>query len=553
MKKKIAIGFIASLVLILIYMGFRMHIGLPTVSLQGLEAQQRQVHDSSFFSVKNNWLRQNKMGLWEMHVEGSPIELGYYEGLMSKDLIYIQEEAFVQQIKQIIPSEFYLSFLKYFIGWFNRDIDKNIIEPFKEEIYGVSLSSSHDFDFVAKPYQRLLNYHGAHDIGHALSDLALVGCTSFIANQNRNDPNMVVGRNFDFYISDDFARNKMIAFVKPDSGYQFAYITWASFIGVVSGMNSEGLTVTINAAKSDVPTKAKTPISLLAREILQFASNTKEAIAIAKKRDVFVSESILVSSAKDDKAIIIEKSPADMDVFEKSGSQMVSSNHFQGEVFKNHESNIKNKAESASLYRQIRCEQLMSKYDDSLSVADVSAVLRDTRGIDGEDIGLGNEKAMNQLISHHSVIFLPKQLKIWVSTSPYQLGKYLCYDLNEIFKMDGIPARDDELYIDSLNIAEDSLLFSKRYADYKEFKLLKEKIKSAIKNDNKLENEEALLNRFVACNPKFFYTYEIVGNYYANFEVSDKAAAAYEKALTLEISNKYEEDRIKESLSEVKK
>jgi len=553
MKKKILLTILSIFAIFIAYIASRMYISEPNYNVSEYISKDRVVVDSTFFTLDNNWLRKNNKGLWEMYVEGNPLEIGVYEGKMSKELIYNQEESFSNQIKQMIPSEGYLQFLKYFIGWFNRDIEKHIIEPYKKEIYGVSLSTSNDFNFVADNYQRMLNYHGAHDIGHALKDLALVGCTSFVANQNRNDSTMVVGRNFDFYINDDFAKDKVIAFVSPDKGYDFAYITWASFIGVVSGMNTEGITVTINAAKSDIPTEAKTPISILAREILQFSSNLEEAISIAKKRDIFVSESILIASAKDDKSVIIEKSPSEMGLFYKEGSQLVSSNHFQSETFKNNLNNIENIAQSASFYRQQRCEQLLERVGDSISVVDVSNILRDTKGINNVEIGFGNEKAMNQLISHHSVIFLPKQLKIWVSTAPYQLGEYLCYNLNTIFNMNNIPSKDTTLYLQNLSIAEDTLLNSKEYSDFRVYKKLKKIIAKSIKSNVRLVDEKIIINKFILSNKKYFYSYEVSGNYFRNFGDLQLSKKYYEKALTLEISNKWEELRIQANIDMINK
>ena len=156
--------------------------------------------------------------------------------------------------------------------------------------------------------------HAAHDIGHAVQDLALVGCSSFAAwGKKSEDGNLILGRNFDFYASDAFAENKIVAFINPKEGHPFMMVTWPGMIGVVSGMNIEGLTVTINAGKSKIPLIAKTPISILTREILQYARNIDEAIAIAKKRKVFVSESIMVGSANDNKAILIEVSPKNLE------------------------------------------------------------------------------------------------------------------------------------------------------------------------------------------------------------------------------------------------
>src|SRR5690606_11988852 len=143
-----------------------------------------------------------------------------------------------------------------------------------------------------------------------MQDLALVGCSSVaLWNDKTEDGKLLLGRNFDFYAGDDFAKNKIIAFVNPDEGYPFATVTWAGMIGVVSGMNKAGLTITMNAVKSDIPVVAKTPISIVAREILLYATTIDEAVSIARKREVFVSEALMVSSAKDRKAVLIEMSP----------------------------------------------------------------------------------------------------------------------------------------------------------------------------------------------------------------------------------------------------
>ena len=52
--------------------------------------------------------------------------MGVVNGKLTKELIFKQEKAFVDHIGEMIPSESYLDFLKYFIRFFNRDIDEYI-------------------------------------------------------------------------------------------------------------------------------------------------------------------------------------------------------------------------------------------------------------------------------------------------------------------------------------------------------------------------------------------------------------------------------------------
>ena len=305
-------------------------IGVPDVKDLSSLKLQRTDEGNGLYTLKNNWFRKSKSGLYELYVEGRPFERGVINGKLTEELVQRQEDHFNDQINKMVPSNFYRHFLKYVIGWFNRHLAANVPEEYKEEIFGISHAASPKYQYIGTNYERILNYHAAHDIGHALQSMALVGCTSFGTWGSTADSTMIIGRNFDFYVGDRFAEDKIVAFFNPSDGHKFMTVTWGGFIGAVSGMNDQGVTVTINAAKTDLPSGSATPVSLVAREMLQYASNLREALAIAQKRKMFVSESFLVGSAADNKAIIIEKTPTSLDVYDPNKKFIVCANHFQG-------------------------------------------------------------------------------------------------------------------------------------------------------------------------------------------------------------------------------
>lgn len=529
------IGFFVLLIVALfIYLYSVARMFPPEIADKSSLQWQRTQLDSTTFTLNNSWFRKSRSGLYEMYVEGKPFERGVVYGKLTEELVQRQEDHFTEQISRLVPSKMYQHFLKYLIGWFNRNMDKNVPEEYKEEIYGVSFAASKKYEFIGSNYQRIMNYHAAHDIGHALQSVALVGCTSFGTwNDKSEDSSLIIGRNFDFYVGDKFAEDKIVAFYRPEKGYGFMMVTWAGFTGVVSGMNEQGLTVTINAAKSSMPAGSATPVSLVAREILQYAKNIEEAYAIAHKRKMFVSESFLIGSANDNRAAIIEKTPTELSLYDPKGNEISCANHFQSKTLGVSNPNKQQLAESASPYRYERLQELLQRNGKN-SVAKTIAILRDQKGLKDADIGMGNEKAVNQLIAHHAVVFEPKQLKVWVSAAPWQLGEFVAYDLKKVLAMKGLKA-DQEIWDSALIIPADTFLLTENYRRFVDFR----KQKAAFMDKQPID-----IARLVADNPQYYHTYVLAGDYLFNKKEYKQAEKYYRQALTHEIATKAEKDHI---------
>lgn len=509
-------------------------------AIASMEAINSQVSepDSGLFVLGNNWFRKSESGLYELYVEGKPFERGVANGKLTKDLVQYQEKVFNDQIHKMIPSQAYLEGLKYLVGWFNRNMDKYVPEEFKQEIYGISLSASHHYDDIAPAYQRILNYHAAHDIGHGLQNMSLVGCTSFATwNSASEDSSLIIGRNFDFYAGDAFAENKIIAFYNPQEGNRFMMVTFGGMTGVLSGMNEQGLTVTINAAKSDIPSSAAMPVSLVAREILQYATTIREAFEIAQKRKVFVSESFLIGSAIDKRAAIIEKSPDDIALYESDKNHIVCTNHFQSQTLGTRAINQQHVRTSASAYRYARVEELLSRQGKN-NVIKTARILRDPNGLQDKSIGLGNEKAINQLIAHHGIIFQPDKQLVWVSTTPWQLGKFVCYDLRKIFNIR--PLKNSEIYELKKTIPEDPFVALPVFRDVLKFNQYRFLFYST---------DDLLPDSLIAWNPNSYMAYMIGADYYLNKKDFTSARILYQKALQKEIATLQEREHIEKNLN----
>ena len=75
---------------------------------------------------------------------------------------------------------------------------------------------------------------------------------------------------------------------------------------------------------------------------------------------------------------------------------------------------------------------------------------------------MGNPKALNQLLAHHSIIFKNNQEQFYISTNDYQLGEFVGYDLVKTME------RKQPVYVKS--IPEDPFVYSENYKLYQQFR-----------------------------------------------------------------------------------
>jgi hypothetical protein len=151
----------------------------------------------------------------------------------------------------------------------------------------------------------------------------------------------------------------------------------------------------------------------------------------------------------------------------------------------------------------------------------VVGILRDREGLDDKKIGYGNEKALNQLLAHHGIVFKPEDLMVWISSNPYQMGEFVAYDLKNIFKDKSSPEPTEIIAASNLNIPADPFLDTDTYKDYERYRVLRHEVESAINNE--LHIDQTKLEQMTALNPNFWEGYYLAALY--NYQKGYEAVA----------------------------
>ena len=428
----------------------------------------------------NSFLR-NREGILEARFAGPPYERGYARGRLAYDQIVAGEKDLDLLLRQMIRSGLKRWVLRRLLASSMRRSEKHIAPEHLDEIAGIADAEVPDpLPGDWSPYARQLSLHALHDFSQRFIDtVPLSGaCSGFAASGRATaDGHVVLARNFDFEAGVRFDREKIVAAIVPDEGYPYLSVTFGGLTGVVSGFNSRGLALSLQALSGGPTRSSGTPASLLAADVLQHDASVSDAVARLRAARVLVSDIYLLADASGALAVV-EKTP------ERTGVRTAEAVLTATNLPQTTEVAAVTgppPAISSSLYRQRRLDELLAGEGTSLTAERAARILRDRRGVGGKELGPGNRNAIDAMIACHSVIFDLTARRAYVAAAPHTLGRYVVFDLD---LLSSAPPDDPRFAaLEREGIAEDPFLSSGGYARYRRARRLLLEGRRAMKRD----------------------------------------------------------------------
>ena len=394
-------------------------------------AQQPEVEvHGARAAVGQTWVSRER-GVWEYHLSGEPFDMGYAHTRLGNRLLMDAEGYMFAELHKYVPSRLARFLIRAGVRFQYRHLTDHIPESQQLELLGMARGGVDLHGDFLPIYHRMVFYHALHDITQTLERSPLLGCTAFAASGPATPTgHLIIGRNFDFEGPPIFDREKAVLLFRPRGKIPFASVAWTGMMGVVTGLNAEGVYVSINAARTEDKGKSGVPVELLLREVLESAHSLQEAIDLVSKRSVLVPDFYLLGDGKSGEAAVIERSPTRVEV-RRGKDLLLLTNHGLSKPFASDKENERLRLYTTSGARLQRLEELAQQHRGAIDPRRALEILRDKRGLGGEALGLGNRNALDALIATHSVVVDATALVIWVGVGPHASGRFVPFDLRK--------------------------------------------------------------------------------------------------------------------------
>lgn len=225
------------------------------------------------------------------------------------------------------------------MNWAVNSMAKSRLPQFTERAHAMARAANMSPDMarhmlVMDVFQNsigVLGKLGALDVFEKPVIHALGACTSAVVfNSFSADGELMHARNFDFPGVAVWDKSPTIVYCTPDHGIPYGYLgARGADVPGITAFNAEGITVTVHTRFHRDVDFAATGVIDLGHEIISQARTINEAIDIVSRHKVASTWGIVVTSAKEKNAAIIETTAKKMRVTWAKDGYLGNTNHYQ--------------------------------------------------------------------------------------------------------------------------------------------------------------------------------------------------------------------------------
>jgi hypothetical protein len=367
-----------------------------------------------------------------VRLQGTPEAIGFAHSALLRREMLENEGILLGRFEEAVPGRVTRTLLLDLARFRYRSIERGMSLDRRTEIAAGAAGFAPDpyADFLPT-YQRFLYLNALYDIALSFEHSPLVGCTTLgFHGTARPGGGVLLARAFDMEVDAVFDRKKAVFFVSSPGLIPFASVAWPGLVGVVSGMNAEGLAVVVHGARAGEPRTEGEPVVHALRRVLTRARTVAEATRLLAERPPLVSHLIVLADAHGELSAV-ERVPGAALVVRPLPERAAVTNHFEGSASED-EKNLRVLRETSTRARRERADELLSRLTSPVQPDQVLGVLRDRSGVGGVPLPLGDRRAIDALIATHGVIFDTATRTLWVSEAPHLLGRFVAYDLRRV-------------------------------------------------------------------------------------------------------------------------
>jgi isopenicillin-N N-acyltransferase-like protein len=394
-------------------------------------------------------------GLTEVGLYGDPVQIGTAHSRLLYAAMLENEGALLHRFDAVVPSAVARTLLVDLAELRYRDIDRGISADRRREIAAGALAFAPDpYASVLPTYQRFLYLNALYDMSLSFEHSPLVGCTTVAFHGTaKPDGGVLLARAFDMEVDPVFDRHKAVFLVHEDGKIPFASVAWPGLVGVVSGMNREGLAVVVHGARAGETTSIGEPVVHALRRVLSEGRTVEDAVRLLGEREPLVSHIVIAADAEGNVAAI-ERVPGAHPSVRPLPERAAVTNHLEG-PFRDDPKNQRVLRESTTLARRARADELVARAPQPLDARAALAILRDHSAAGDAPLPLGDRRAIDAQIATHGVLFDTRTKTLWVSEAPHLSGKFVAFDLERMLADDYRPRRAPLPFLPAASLASE--------------------------------------------------------------------------------------------------